>query len=100
MTTHDRLSKQGCHQDQHGHWICDTPEQIPSNKKKVAVWGSARTSPDSGLYNSIRRMGRELSEDGWIVVTGGGPGSMEAANQGALEVCPEGEICSVAEAIY
>ena len=100
MSTHDRLSKQGCYQDQNGHWICDTTEPVPSSKKKVAVWGSARTSPDSGLYNSIRRMGRELSEDGWIVVTGGGPGSMEAANQGALEVCPEGEICSVAEAIY
>ena len=87
--------------DNEGHWICETSESVvPSDKKKVAVWGSARTSPDSGLYQSIRRMARELSEDGWVIVTGGGPGSMEAANQGALEVCPEGEICSVAEAIY
>ena len=64
-------------------------------RRKAAVWGSARTPEDSGLYKSIERMAAELASDGWEIVTGGGPGNMEAANKGA-SVCPEGEI---AEAI-
>lgn len=104
MGMHERLANQfNCHLNESGAMVCEGDPLPPSSapkRKKVAVWGSARTPNDSGLYNSIRRMCRELSEDGWCVVTGGGPGSMEAANQGALEVCPEGEICSIAEAIY
>ena len=96
MTMHDRMRMEGCEMGDDGNWNCD----LPTRRRRVAVWGSARTEKDSGLYNSIRRMSRELSEDGWQIVTGGGPGSMEAANQGAHEVCPDGEVCSVAEAIY
>ena len=79
---------------------CDTDlEQQTVQRKKVAVWGSSRTPEDSGLYRAIEEMCYDLVLDGWAVVTGGGPGNMEAANKGAMRACPEGEICSVAEAI-
>lgn len=49
----------------------------------VCVFGSARTSPDEPEYELAQRLGRELGELGLTVVTGGGPGTMEAANRGA-----------------
>lgn len=102
MTIHERLAEQfGCYLNSEGAMECHEVESTEDiSKKKVAVWGSSRTEPDSGLYKSIEEMGRELSKDGWVVVTGGGPGNMEAANKGALEVCPEGDICSIAQAIH
>ncbi|OEU88737.1 TIGR00730 family Rossman fold protein [Streptomyces oceani] len=51
----------------------------------VSVFGSARTSPDSPEYEAGERLGRGLVEAGFAVITGGGPGAMEAANKGALE---------------
>lgn len=96
MGMHDRLAEQfGCHLNEEGVMVCDTDK----GRRKVAVWGSSRTPEDSGLYRSIERMAAELANDGWEIVTGGGPGNMEAANKGALSVCPEGEVCSTAEAI-
>jgi uncharacterized protein (TIGR00730 family) len=51
----------------------------------VTVFGSARVRPASPLYELGRAVGRELALAGYTVVTGGGPGLMEAANRGALE---------------
>ena len=51
----------------------------------VAVFGSARTPPDSEGYELSRRLGHALATAGFAVITGGGPGSMEAANRGAHE---------------
>ncbi len=51
----------------------------------VSVFGSARTSPDSPEYRLGVEVGRALVEAGYGVITGGGPGTMEAANRGALE---------------
>jgi uncharacterized protein (TIGR00730 family) len=51
----------------------------------VSVFGSARTPPDSAEYEAGVRIGRGLVEAGFAVITGGGPGAMEAANRGALE---------------
>ena len=51
----------------------------------VSVFGSARVRPDSEVYEIARLIGRLFAESGFAVVTGGGPGVMEAANRGAQE---------------
>jgi uncharacterized protein (TIGR00730 family) len=51
----------------------------------VSVFGSARTRPGSPEYEAGVAIGRALAEAGFCVITGGGPGSMEAANKGAGE---------------
>lgn len=51
----------------------------------ISVFGSARTKPGSPEYETGVRIGRALAEAGFGVITGGGPGSMEAANRGACE---------------
>ena len=51
----------------------------------VSVFGSARTHPDDPVYEMGVEVGKALVEAGYAVVTGGGPGAMEAANKGALE---------------
>jgi uncharacterized protein (TIGR00730 family) len=49
----------------------------------VSVFGSARTPPGSVEHDLGIELGRRLGEAGFAVITGGGPGAMEAANQGA-----------------
>ncbi|MCU0590464.1 MAG: TIGR00730 family Rossman fold protein [Desulfobacterales bacterium] len=51
--------------------------------RKVTVFGSARTTPDHPLYQMARAFGRNLAAAGFMVITGGGPGIMQAANEGA-----------------
>jgi hypothetical protein len=51
----------------------------------VAVFGSARVGENDLAYAMAQRIGRELAEAGFAVITGGGPGVMEAANRGAHE---------------
>jgi uncharacterized protein (TIGR00730 family) len=51
----------------------------------IGVFGSARTRPDAHDYGVAERVGRRLAEEGFAVITGGGPGAMEAANKGASE---------------
>ncbi|RVU19514.1 TIGR00730 family Rossman fold protein [Streptomyces antnestii] len=51
----------------------------------ISVFGSARTHPDSPEYAAGVAIGRALVEAGFAVITGGGPGAMQAANQGAVE---------------
>jgi uncharacterized protein (TIGR00730 family) len=51
----------------------------------VTVFGSARFTDDHPYYQLARDLGRSLAEEGFVVMTGGGPGIMEAANRGAKE---------------
>jgi len=51
----------------------------------VTVFGSARVTEGSPVYEQAREIGRTLARDGWAVITGGGPGVMEAANRGCQE---------------
>jgi hypothetical protein len=52
----------------------------------VSVFGSARTKVGSKWYEEARKFGALISREGFGVITGGGPGIMQAANQGAKEV--------------
>ncbi|MCK8679847.1 MULTISPECIES: TIGR00730 family Rossman fold protein [Streptomyces] len=56
--------------------------ELPS---AISVFGSARTPQDSPEYDAGIRIGRALVDAGFAVITGGGPGAMEAANRGARE---------------
>jgi uncharacterized protein (TIGR00730 family) len=51
----------------------------------ITVFGSARTPRDDPMYGAAELLGRRLAETGFTVITGGGPGIMEAANKGCKE---------------
>ena len=51
----------------------------------VTIFGSARTKPGTHYYEAARSASRLLSESGLVIITGGGPGIMEAGNRGASE---------------
>jgi uncharacterized protein (TIGR00730 family) len=53
--------------------------------RAISVFGSARTTADDPQYAMARAMGSALAAAGFAVITGGGPGIMEAANRGAVE---------------
>jgi uncharacterized protein (TIGR00730 family) len=55
------------------------------DRPAVSIFGSARTGEDTPAYQAARAVGRHFGERGWAVITGGGPGIMEAANLGAKE---------------
>jgi len=55
------------------------------NVPAVTVYGSARTGVDDKYYILAEQIGAELAKNGYGVITGGGPGIMEAANKGAAE---------------
>lgn len=60
-------------------------EELDFAGRCVTVFGSARFPPGHAHYEMARAMGRRLAEEGYAVMTGGGPGIMEAANRGARE---------------
>ena len=60
-------------------------ELLEKVENAVTVWGSARVRKDDPWYGKAVETGRLLAQKGYAVITGGGPGIMEAANKGALE---------------
>jgi len=63
----------------------DGIDELKDIDRGVAVFGSARSLPGSEDYEGARAMGFALAQEGYDVITGGGPGDMEAANRGARE---------------
>jgi uncharacterized protein (TIGR00730 family) len=60
-------------------------EFLSNLERTVTLFGSARLQQDDPYYRLARDLGRRLAEEGYTVVTGGGPGIMEAGNRGAFE---------------
>lgn len=60
-------------------------EELASITRGISIFGSARTSPDNPDYQAARETAALLAREGFAVITGGGPGIMEAANRGAAE---------------
>ena len=54
-----------------------------SERKKVTIFGSARTTKNDPVYKQTQAVAAKLADDGWMVVTGAGPGIMEAGMSGA-----------------
>lgn len=68
----------------------------PSSREfRVSIFGSARTQPGDPIYAQVRELARELSARGCTIVTGGGPGLMQAANEGAQLGDPKNERASI-----
>jgi uncharacterized protein (TIGR00730 family) len=60
-------------------------DSLATITRGVSIFGSARTTEDNEYYIAARETGRLLAEAGFEIITGGGPGIMEAANRGARD---------------
>jgi uncharacterized protein (TIGR00730 family) len=80
-------------------------DKLSGVEPAVSIYGSARIKPTDRIYSETVEITRRLGELGFSIITGGGPGIMEAANKGALEAhvtsvglnieLPEPQICNV-----
>ena len=62
----------------------ESTERLQSIKPAVSIFGSARTPQEHEYYKLTEDIARQLSDSGFSVISGGGPGIMEAANKGAF----------------
>ena len=60
-------------------------DDLATITRGISIFGSARTSVDDPMYEAARETAKLLAENGFEIITGGGPGIMEAANRGAFE---------------
>jgi uncharacterized protein (TIGR00730 family) len=63
----------------------EAAERLSEIRPAVSIFGSARTRPGAPMYDLTMEIARKLSDSGFAVISGGGPGIMEAANRGAYE---------------
>jgi len=63
----------------------EATERLSEIRPAVSIFGSARTAPGTPNYELAVEIARKLSDAGFAVISGGGPGIMEAANRGAFE---------------
>jgi uncharacterized protein (TIGR00730 family) len=63
----------------------EAAERLSELRPAVSIFGSARIKPDNPYYALAVDIARRLSDEGFAVISGGGPGIMEAANKGAFE---------------
>ena len=63
----------------------DGIETLSSLEPAVTIFGSSRSKPGDKYYAMAENLGKQLAKQGFTIITGGGPGIMEAANKGALE---------------
>lgn len=83
---------QGSNQTAHESWhvfeimaeFVDATESLKEITPAVSIFGSARTKPEHADYKLAEEIARLLSDAGFSVISGGGPGIMEAANKGAF----------------
>ncbi len=69
----------------------DAFEELKAIGPAVTMWGSARAPENSYYYKLTQTTAREIAKAGFSVITGGGPGLMEAANRGAKEAKGKGQ---------
>jgi len=60
-------------------------DSLATITRGISIFGSARTAEDDPMYEAARETAKLLAENGFEIITGGGPGIMEAANRGAFE---------------
>lgn len=96
----DATADQRLLEDESGDWIRADPWRVMRIQAEfvegfgslaglgpaVSVFGSARTTPQDASYQAGERLGAALASAGYAVITGGGPGAMEAVNKGAMSV--------------
>lgn len=63
----------------------DGIETLSSLEPAVTIFGSSRSKPEDKYYSMAEELARKLVHEGFSIITGGGPGIMEAANKGAFE---------------
>jgi uncharacterized protein (TIGR00730 family) len=86
LQTHETVEELRTHTETIAHEFFAGFEAVDGlDRPAVSIFGSARVHEGSFAYDEARVTGRLFAEAGWAVVTGGGPGVMEAANRGCRE---------------
>jgi uncharacterized protein (TIGR00730 family) len=84
--THDSMGRLRAHTARIADEFLEGFEKVEQiDRPAVSIFGSARVHEDAPAYRQARAAARAFGESGWAVVTGGGPGVMEAANRGCKE---------------